>query len=88
MSRFRRIAFAVPVLVLVLAAPVLAAQRKPPVRPDLVAMAAQAWHRLTAPLVSLWAKGGGGMDPDGKPLPNPAPATSDGGSPGTSGGAE
>lgn len=87
MTRLWRTAFAVPVLVLALAAPAAAAQRKP-ARPELMTIAAQVWHRLTAPLAALGAKGGGGMDPDGnkggigmdpngKPLPPPPPSTSD-----------
>ena len=75
MTRLWRTTLAVPVLVLALAAPVAAAQRKP-ARPEMAAIAAQVWQRLTAPLAALGAKGGGGMDPDGRPLPPPPPSTS------------
>jgi hypothetical protein len=87
MTRLWRTTLAVPVLVLALAGPAAAAQRKP-TRPELATIAAQVWQRLTAPLAALGAKGGGTMDPDGakgwagmapngKPLPPPAaPSTS------------
>ena len=75
MTRLWRTTLAVPVLVLALAAPGAAAQRKP-ARPEAAALAAQVWQRLTAPLAVLWTKGGGGMDPDGRPLPPPPPPTS------------
>jgi hypothetical protein len=77
MTRLWRTALAVPVLVLALAAPAAAAQWKP-ARPELGGVAAQVWHRLTAPLAALGAKGGGTMDPDGKPLPSPPPPSTSG----------
>lgn len=77
MTRLWRTPLAVLVLALALAAPAAAAQRKP-ARPDLVTIAAQVWHRLTAPLDVLWTKGGAGMDPDGKPLPSPSPPSTSG----------
>ena len=77
MTRLWRTTLAVPVLVLALAVPAAAAQRKP-ARPELVTIAAQVWHRLTAPLAALGAKGGAGMDPDGKPLPSPPPPSTSG----------
>jgi hypothetical protein len=77
MTRLWRTSLAVLVLVLALAAPAAAAQRKP-ARPELATIAAQVWHRLTAPLAALWTKGGGSMDPDGKPLPTPPPPSTSG----------
>lgn len=75
MTRLWRTTLAALFLVLTLAAPAAAAQRKP-ARPGLATIAAQVWQRLTAPLAALGAKGGGTMDPNGKPLPPPPPSTS------------
>ncbi len=77
MTRLWRIPLAVLVLVLALAVPAAAAQRKP-ARPELATIAAQVWQRLTAPLAALGTKGGGGMDPDGKPFPPPPPPSTSG----------
>jgi hypothetical protein len=73
MSRLRPTLLAILVLSLALAGPAAAAQ--PPSRQPgpaaLTTFFSEAWQRLTAPLAALWAKGGGSMDPDGKPLPPP-----------------
>lgn len=69
MSRWKRIALTVVVLVLALSVPAVAAERKPARSPGAGGASRPDLHQLTAPLAALWIKGGGGMDPDGKPLP-------------------